>query len=88
MDCCSVGANASGEKSRTGTVQWGIACPTDYQARCIALTQHVARKTIVMTKPMISVFISASLVNPPAKGTRFAKGQMQYDLYFSCNNWS
>src|SRR5262249_32676886 len=60
-DCCSAGANASEEKSRTGAVQWGkwgqvgqaghfgAPCPTDYHAWCIALTQYVARKTIVMT---------------------------------------
>ena len=35
----------------------GHACPTVYQIRFTALTRQVARNTMVITRPIITVFI-------------------------------
>ena len=50
-----------GPQSPTQHAQWGIPAPLIYQIRFIALTQQVAKKTMVITRPMITVFISTSL---------------------------
>ena len=42
----------------------GHPCPGfGYQILCIALTQYVARKTIVITRPITKVFINTSLLS-------------------------